>query len=414
MLKLNLSNILSLMSLIHTIMSDNKSISISLTTVQDNYLFGHEVTIGNQNFILKIDLWSDITWVMDKNCQKCVNNKYDPLYSIENSTTIILTNWTYDVNYTDRTSLFGLIVTDNFKFEELNTPINFLLVNDTTDYYEWGVGTIGFGLPTNPNKTNHSLMYILKNNNIISNLILGISLKTLSNEKSQLKLGAYDTDIVKNVSEIKYCNAINNSQNIYTYWGCQMHMAKIGQDNYNLSKPVVFDTGVDDIKIPLKDFLLIKDSIFKNKKPNCQYGRDNYFHCICDSVDRESLNNIDLYLDNNFSISITPKDYSQIQSQTPDNINCILYISVSYNTDLWQIGNNLLNDYYTILNYDDKTIGFYDIRAQSDDASITILYITIIFVFATLIFFIVLLAIYKKCTNRELNQNGQRNAYQHI
>ena len=394
--------------ILQPIISENQSLTFTILN-KDNNLYVQRMLIGSQKeeFYFKLDLWSDVSWLMSQNCTSCLNiTKYNE----GNSKNYINLNVNYTVKYPDLIDVYGPISSDNITIESIeNKRFNFLLVKDVNDYYEQFVGAIGFGLPNNNSNTNNSLIYQLKSYNLISNLILGISLKNL-NEQSKLMLGAYDTNIVKNVSEIKSCKALDNTLINSTFWGCQMNKIKIGTKNYNYSKPVVFDTSIEDIKIPLSDFLNLKDNIFKNSKSNCQYEADNYFHCVCSTFDKDSLNTIQLHLDNNLTINVSQSDYANIQNQSPDSINCVLFISVNYKSDLWIIGNNVLNNYYTILNFEDRSIGFYDIRGQNDiDASITILIITIIFVFSTCIFFIVLLAIYKKCS-----QNVQRNAYQQI
>jgi len=391
------------------ILSQPNTITMQLTNLQ-NGLYAENIQVGSmsETFFFKLDLWTDVSWLMSSRCNSCLNlSKYNESLS----TSFKETNQTLQVNYSDLVEVYGSLSTDLFSFSPLNkSNLSFLLVTDVTEYYEPFIGVLGFGIPKENNIYN-SFIYQLKQKNLISNLILGISLKQ-GNEDSVLTIGGYDTGIVKNTSNINYCNALNNSQSNFSYWGCQISNIQLGSTGFNFSKPVVFDTGIDDIRIPLNDFLKIKNSIFKNKV-NCQYGRDNYFHCFCDSIDKSSINNIEIKLDNNYTLNITPNDFAFIQTQSPDNINCVLFISVSYHTDIWVIGNNYLNNFYTIFNYENNSIGFYDIRKDIDEEnSLMILFVTIIFVFSTCFFFIILLAIYKKCINR--NNRNQQNAYQHI
>ena len=385
----------------------------------ENTIYELIVHLGSKLQTLKILLntGDSNSWIRNITCKDCSEayNPFDPYASItyKDLGVNITSNFSKTINF----KLNGTLSQDNITFLETGKlpEFQFSLVN----WMERTInkvldGSLGLGIPTEENKS-RNFMYNLSKNKIIDSNIFSLSLIT-SLTSSSITLGGYDSSIVTNSSKINYCN-VDDSEPSRSSWGCKFNQIKFSNNTFNksidISRTLVFDSVSTLITIPKKDFILFKDYIFRDDN-DCQYFGDNLFHCTCnnnDYIDNFAFPKLEFIFnrskgDNeNNSNDVTKlymdsSDYILMDTDIllPES-NCIMGIRLRYDdSDEWIVGNNFLKNYYTIFNYDNKTIGFYDVR-DNYNSYIIVLVILASVAFVAILLFLILFYIFKKCVH---------------
>ena len=133
-----------------------------------------------------------------------------------------------------------------------------------------------------------------------------------------------------------------------------MNTIIIAQHEYQNSDEVVFQTITDNIYIPHKFVLFLKDTVFKTHLQNneCYYTTDDpYLRCQCNVF--HSINYIQFII-NNTIIYFRDYFYQELEGE---NI-CILLLKETIN-NRWEFGISFIEQHSILFNYNDSSITFY-------------------------------------------------------
>lgn len=162
-------------------------------------------------------------------------------------------------------------------------------------------------------------------------------------------IGGFPTDFVENKNNVTFYVNRNTG-----YWSIDLNKIIIDQHEYQNSDEVVFQTITENIYIPHKFVLFLKDTVFKPylQKNECYYTTDDpYLRCQCNIF--QTINYIQfifnktiVYFRNNF--------YEELEGQ---NI-CILLLKETIN-NRWEFGISFIEQHSILFDYNDSSITFY-------------------------------------------------------
>lgn len=183
------------------------------------------------------------------------------------------------------------------------------------------------------------------------------------------------------------------------------------KDNGNDNKiKLIVDSMTYGFNIPKKHFFDFKDHLFPAES-NCQISRNNYFNCNCNENLISKYPNITFSLNNGNKLVFTPDEYIILNiNQIDYSDTCKVLISINYDDDLWSLGTTALNKYYTLFDYENKKVGFYNVKQSSENPGNKIIMMSIIIIASSCVFFILIYILYRKFYNyNESNNNNNNN-----
>lgn len=379
---------------------------INLLSFSDLYFVNLGIGKPNdQHFQLLIDTQHKEISVMSKNCTACKNI---PVFDEDRSSTFQVesTNQTLQVNNyefhgrgcSDAIDLAGAINFSRYPFFLVDE------VTRTTSMKFEGY----FGLGFTKNKEDN-FVYNLKKNGYINDAIYSILLLP-QGQDSKLYLGGYDKKLINDTDaeKIFYTNISFNedSDNKQVEWYISTDSVYVNSYHIEQEQRIVLNSGSNIIRMPKAFFFQNIKNIF-NKESQCQMWTDNVFHCKCDSDYQTMFPTFKFTFDDNkHNITITPEDYTvldySINLATDSSAYCLLYLSINYSNDYWLLGNNFINNFYTIYDVENSRIGFYDIRNIDVAGLQDILMLGIIIVSSSILFFFIIYCVYKKYIERAI------------
>ena len=210
-----------------------------------------------------------------------------------------------------------------------------------------------------------------------------------------LDLGEINSEIVKNYSLLKNYSVSYNDNKSNWYLKANSIMIKNNEPRNKEIQKLIFDTTTYNLYIPKKFFFDNIDLILPiNGK--CQVQMSGIFLCYCN----ENYKNIFPYFKfiiNGEILFVNVTDYISFDNSIAGN-TCYVSIIVNYNNDFWILGNNILNNYYSIFDIDNNQFRLYDRRIKINKHY----EFSLIFIFTLIFMLLILLAgylIYKKYTN---------------
>jgi hypothetical protein len=241
-------------------------------------------------------------------------------------------------------------------------------------------------------KGRFSLSYLNYNFNTSKKIF---ALKFSSDGNSELHLGDYDH--LRNMEELKTFNII--TENIYENYTETIIKDKLNniyennflieEDNntiyenitYEVDKSVWYmnfskllikreneeevdnpleglkltlDMSVNRFYIPRKFFLKNVQKILP-KEAKCQITPEGYFLCLCDEEYKTKFGNFKFITESGVEFLVNVTDYMTFESSISGS-KCQVHLVINYDNDLFIGGTNVLNNYYTIFDIDNKTL----------------------------------------------------------
>jgi hypothetical protein len=378
---------------------NNQIIEINLLTFSGLYFIN--VNMGysrNQRFELMIDTQHKQISVMSQNCTACKDLKVFDESS--ESFQVERTNQTIQMNNYE---FHGRDCSDGIELEDkINlSRYHFFLVDEVTRTTSMKFqGYFGLGFTKNKEE---NFVYHLKENGIISDAVYSILILPLG-EDSKLYLGGYDKKLINDTDadKIIYTDIAFNEDpdNTQVEWYIPTESIFINNNLIDKEQRIVLNSASNIIRIPKNFFFQNIKSIF-HKESQCQMWTDNVFHCRCDTDYQTIFPTFKFQLSQrNYNLTITPDDYTVLDNSlnlsSDSSAYCLLYISLNYNNDYWLLGNNFINNFYTIYDVENSRIGFYDMRNINVPGIQDILMLSIIIISSSVLFFFIIYCVYQK------------------
>lgn len=364
-------------------------------------------TPGDQKFNLLIDTQHKELSLMSNNCNACNNTKIfdekrSPTFHVES------TNQTLSINSVqfkgrwcrDKLSLTQMTYLDEYPF---------FLVDEIVHRSSYDIEGY-FGLGFTKNKDANIVYYLYKKGYIkepvYSLLLLG------PGDQSKLYLGGYDRNLINGTDiekiswvDVRYTDEPDSTK---IEWYISTNSVKVNSLHIEEEQNLVLYSGSNLVRIPKNFFFKNIKNIF-NKNSKCQIWTDNVFHCECDSDYATTFPTFTFLLNNGKNnITISPDDYVvldySLNLSSDSTGHCLLYMSLNYDNDYWLLGNNIINNYYTIYDVETSRIGFYDMKDINVQTLQDILFLAVVILGSSTLFFIIVYCAYKKYMARLYNQ----------
>ena len=329
----------------------------------------------NKDVQFQIAINSDLTWSHSDQADNKNDFRYNILKKISGR------------NYT------AALLNDSFSInnDEINCPIRQYLVNSNLRF-NFGIIGLSYKIINNGN----SLLHQLVHNHYINELTFSISPNPSPNSGGMIYFGSLPS-IIQKGKNIAKCNVIQ----AFSQWSCIMKKVYIGDYVYDKQSVVKFSTTTQDMIVPKKFFLIIKEFVL---------NIDNNIYCklILNGIQFLcQLNYLNL-LEQSISFVIDEYKYTFLLKDLfycSDN-ECKSYIiSSDSKGDYWEFGNKFLTSYNTSFDMESDAIYFYSyapfekvsdglntLFGQNEEISMT--RYSLIFVLIGLLIIIILVAIY--------------------
>ena len=387
--------------------TDKKEEIKEIRMITNSNIYSINIGIGSPNqqrMQLVIDTQHKEISVMSKQCSECKDltvfdeQKSDSFKVDSNNQTIYMNN----VEFYGRGCNDKIYLSDDIN----NIIYPFFLVDNITHTNSYKLeGYLGLGFTK---KKEENFVYYLKSKGLISNAVYSLLLYSPESDP-KLYLGGYDRNLINETEaeKIIYTNVLYNEDpnSPQVEWYFSANSMMINDKQIDINQKMVLNTASNIIRIPKTFFFENIKNIF-NKESQCQIWTDNVFHCKCNSSYQETFPTFKFSINNGENhLTISPDDYTTLDFSgnisTDSSAYCIIYISLNYGNDYWILGNNFINNFYTIFDIENSRLGFYDIKNLNVQGFEDILMLSFIIISASILFFIVIYLIYKRYMNRE-------------
>ena len=212
--------------------------------------------------------------------------------------------------------------------------------------------------------TKGGIIFNLKDQGHIKYGIMGLYLNAKANfGGSEAHFGGYNEGLIGNKT-IHWANVVHNM-----HWVIILDSVMIGMSHNLLHKyqsAVLIDSGTSYLLIPkgiyiyiyIGDFnmiALIMATLF-----DCGYV-NQFFYCETNSTSLEAFPPISMVMGGH-TFTLTPSDYITFLPNNNTNKEgkyyAVFKILVSELIDIWIMGDNFMNNYYTIFDFEKRKIGF--------------------------------------------------------
>lgn len=340
------------------------------TTIENGYFYLSKnyytlikIGIPAEVSIFTIDLIQNKTWVTP--------GGYHPNHSKTN--TIESLNETF---YVYNTIFFSQIRNDLFNLEYQN-----ITINNFSFYYIKTIDIENGCLGLSWSFTNYSLSLIhkMKEQGIINKLAFGFS--SIDNNRM-----IYFGETKEKTSNYKFKAEIPIDTS-HSSWGNQLDYIIINNIRYNINQYSAFQTSHEPIFVPKKFFDMIKEKYFTNLFKNG----------ICVLANKRDVKRIECFRENfdmeiNFVFGLKGIIFTfnsqNIFDTFSDTVTFLIQTNDRYK-DQWILGNLFFNKYFSVFDYEDKSVSFYsneeafqyyvDKTYNSKNISKTLLIIIIVF-----------------------------------
>lgn len=219
-----------------------------------------------------------------------------------------------------------------------------------------------------------------------------------SDSSGTITLGGINTDVI-NTTQLVYF-PIKTDEEIKK-WYLESNFIEVfnSTTKNKIEKPqrIVIDSTTWQVHVP-------KSFFYQNAKlilsSFCQVQPTGQFYCDCKEKESYDFFPTFQFDFGNGRLLVEPKDYLAFE---PSSNYCILYMNINYATDDWILGINVLNNYYTVFDYENKQIAFYDRKNGKTDSSRFLIILISVGLSSVLILFGGFW-IYKKCLAHYFNQ----------
>eukprot|EP00347_Sterkiella_histriomuscorum_P006554 403352331 len=310
------------------------------------------------------------------------------------------------------------------------TDYRFLAVDKTQDLDRLKADGV-LGLAPSSQRTRASLFIDeLYQNGIIDNRIFAFymaedgQMNPEDSQQSKILFGGYNSSYFQDTKYAKYFN-VNYSMEVSSetgkqrqvqptwnelintnYWSLQLVGVKLGDKVLQLSSNVaIVDTGTSYLLMPNPDF----DQLVNYFQSNNICGQDqqkNLFKCLCTDQIYQHYPDIHIQIGNN--VYTIPKE----QYIIPINGNCyflIMNMTFSQGTGVWILGDNFLQNYVAVFDYDNMRVGFIGESYEEDIPKTVIEYLT--YVVSGLLVVVIIFVVVHLCCNGQKDQDGEDGYY---
>ena len=356
-----------------------KSIKIQMTSNVENFIVNVYID-GNEYIPMILNTGIEKSLIAAENCSICNGERFKPSKSSQ----------FLNENVTQNVSHFV------YRGNEYLQDFYF----DSNEYYKLKLDYINFYDIKYKKETTIEGIFSLNfvNYNIASEKkIFAIE---YTNEGAFLEIGEINKEIVKDYSKlINYTVSINENKD----WFLEANKLIINNEKMPIENPkIILDTFSYNFYIPKKFFFDNIDKIFP-KKSRCQVQMSGSFICKCDENYKNYFPNFVFEFNDGNKLFVNTTDYISYDSSITGT-NCFVYIVVNYNNDYFIAGNNVLNNYYSIFNVDEKILSFYPLNNSNEKLQILLMFI--VFSILSLVIFFGSYYLYKKYLsnfNNEIN-----------
>jgi hypothetical protein len=313
-----------------------------------NRLFLASLTIGsnNQPFNLLLDTGSDIVWVAKKGSYDIspITHHYNP----SSSTTSKFTGRAFEKKYGSG-SCSGDLYIDKFTYSNNRFSCLFGAAMKTNFNVYQGDGICG--LARVYNEENLSFIHALKNGKVTNSLAFSLKFYLQNSQIIGKMILGKDQDFSK--SGIATCPLITTSNIPAKRWACTLNSFGLknskAEQTFNVGKAVMFDTGTNNLILPLSVFTQLKNRL---KKFNCGYSASSdgsSYKIVCNS----DLPNFTLNF-NGYTFTIPSKI-----SYHKSNNNIFANIIFTDKTSMPIIGSPFFVAFHTLFDHNSKVMTFY-------------------------------------------------------
>ena len=356
-----------------------KSIKIQMTSNVENFIVNVYID-GNEYIPMILNTGIEKSLIAAENCSICNGERFKP----SKSSQFLNENVTQNVSH--------FVYRGNEYLQEFYF--------DSNEYYKLKLDYINFYDIKYKKETTIEGIFSLNfvNFNIASEKkIFAIE---YTNEGAFLEIGEINKEIVKDYSKlINYTVSINENKD----WFLEANKLIINNEKMPIENPkIILDTFSYNFYIPKKFFFDNIDKIFP-KKSRCQVQMSGSFICKCDENYKNYFPNFVFEFNDGNKLFVNTTDYISYDSSITGT-NCFVYIVVNYNNDYFIAGNNVLNNYYSIFNVDEKILSFYPLNNSNEKLQILLMFI--VFSILSLVIFFGSYYLYKKYLsnfNNEIN-----------
>ena len=356
-----------------------KSIKIQMTSNVENFILNVYID-GNEYIPMILNTGIEKSLIAAENCSICNGERFKPSKSSQ----------FLNENVTQNVSHFV------YRGNEYLQDFYF----DSNEYYKLKLDYINFYDIKYKKETTIEGIFSLNfvNYNIASEKkIFAIE---YTSEGAFLEIGEINKEIVKDYSKlINYTVSINENKD----WFLEANKLIINNEKMPIENPkIILDTFSYNFYIPKKFFFDNIDKIFP-KKSRCQVQMSGSFICKCDENYKNYFPNFVFEFNDGNKLFVNTTDYISYDSSITGT-NCFVYIVVNYNNDYFIAGNNVLNNYYSIFNVDEKILSFYPLNNSNEKLQILLMFI--VFSILSLVIFFGSYYLYKKYLsnfNNEIN-----------
>ena len=240
--------------------------------------------------------------------------------------------------------------------------------------------------------------------------IFALSLKRNSGE---LDLGGYNTDKIKNISNLSIFNITktnyNDTDKFQNLWYINFNHIQINGkniENNNNKFKLTLDISTSNFHIP-RDFFFNNAHLIFSQDSKCQVQQEGYFLCICHSDYEEKFGNFKFMDEKNNIIEVKVTDYISFDESDTGNY-CYVSIEINYESDLFILGKYVMNNYYTIFDIDNSQLKIYPdgIGNNSFDQKDIVLFLFSLCIAGILFFscYIIYKRFFTRNPNEELNE----------
>lgn len=404
-----LSQILIIIYLIKTILTDKLEESLSIKTVNDKITLSVNFGQPAQSFNMVVSTTESVSWIPSINCENCSKEEYeqsvykltevtdnsgkrfltgDSLYannttssnitSIEPSLPLYkITKGKYDEIYSATSidknqtievqSIEGNLIGDR-KAEVISIgkslngiSFNFVAatkINKWSDTYG-SEGVLGLSYK-NINGDDFGLLNNLKHSGSIDKKVFSIG-------NGEIFIGNYPTQTRQFPNKFNQCNVTLTEGLIEEYmdsWVCDLSHILLGNSkNFSHSDEIqgraVFDSAFSYLEVPLKYIELFKEKYFANffsGKVCNQIEKDNYISFICEQSTK--IEEISLIIGGYGLIIPEKKLFKEIQVNNSTMVEFNIVFSKEQR-NFWRVGRLLLDEYLVVYDNEEGTVGFF-------------------------------------------------------
>lgn len=356
---------------------------VQIPLVYENNMFFINLILGstNQTLYLAVDTSIPYSLIASPNCQNCIGTRYNA--DASNSKEIKeIKNYTKIYNFYN-----GTFFIDNYRFNiqsytQTIKSFEFISFTNVTLKKEFSFpGFFSFSY-CNAKLTNDIKVFAL---------YLG--------DNPFMDINQVNTEIVNNQSNLMEYPVLCEDNKWY------VQPDKLEYFNYSYQSTeeeplkLILDTTSWNFNIPSDFYYKHMTEFLPDTK--CQVQIDGHFLCECN--ENTKFPTFNFTFSNGKYIQITPKDYIQYD-QTVTGKYCYVYLTINYDNKFWEAGISVLNNYYSIFNLENKTLGFYTMTSSIPGSNHYVMTFIIVLC-ASLFFLFGGYALYNKYVmNRENNQ----------